>query len=105
MARITSLPDGRVLFTGETVNKGYWAWPSPASAPDGFATTFQNMYLPGGIPTSLPGDGVFEDVAYDAASTVTLACDYKPTVGGAPVQIIGTSLGKVIKVTCAAATV
>jgi len=53
----------------------------------------------------MPGDGVFEDVAYDSASTVTLACDYKPTVGGAPVQIVGTSLGKVIKVTGAAATV
>ena len=105
MARITSLPDGRVLFSVDDVKRGFWSWGSPASTPEGFATTFQNMYLPGGIPTSLPGDGVFEDVAYDAASTVTLACDYKPTVGGSPVQIIGTSLGKIIKVTGAAATV
>ena len=105
MPRVSQLPDGRALFTIEDVKKGYWSWASPASAPEGYATTFQNMYLPGGVPTSLPGDGVYHDVVYSAAHTVTLHCDYKSSVGGAPVTIVGTSLGTIIHITGTTATV
>src|SRR3972149_7203707 len=104
MPQITRTEDGKVLFTFNDVTKGLWAWASPASAPDGFVTAIDNMDLQGGVPTSMPGDGIFEDVAYDAASTVTLACDYKPSLGAAPVQIIGNSLGNIVKITGAAVT-
>lgn len=97
--------DGKAVFTVTDISKGYWSWPSPASTPDGFVPTFQNMYLPGGVPTSLPGDGVYHNVAYDSASTVTLHCDYKASIGGAPVTIVGTSLGKIIHITGTTATV
>jgi len=90
--------EGLATFTVENVNNGYWAYPSPASAPDGFATTIQNIDLPGGIPTSMPGDGVYIDTAIDTTSVITLAVgDYIPTAGGTPVVIVGSSLGKVYK--------
>lgn len=105
MPKLDFRDDGTVLFTFSDVNKGLWSFTSPASAPDSFATQIDNLDLPGGVVTSMPGDGVNNDVAYDAASTVTLHCDYKSSTGGAPVNVIGTSLGKIITVTGTTATV
>lgn len=102
--QVSQLPDGRIVFTVKNVTKGYWSYTSPASAPDGFATTMNNIDLRGGVPTSMPGDGVDQDVAYDAAGTVLLHCDFKATIGGAPVSIVGTSNGKIFKVDAGATT-
>ena len=104
MPQVSQLPDGRIVFTVADVNKGYWSWGSPASCPEGFATTMNNIDLRGGVPTSMPGDGVDQDVAYDAASTVKLHCDYKSSAGGAPVSIVGTNNGKIFRVTGGATT-
>lgn len=92
--KISATNTGLVTFSFDDVSKGMWSWPSPAGCPEGYVSLMQNLDLPGGMPTSMLGDHVFIDAAYDAASTITLATTRK-IIGSDPTPVIGTSLGNI----------
>jgi len=88
MPQVSQDEQGFVRFSVLSLAKGAWTHLSPLSTPEGFAPTFTNFDLPGGIPTSMYGDSDFIATAWPAAwGNATLLCKRK-IAGSDPTTIL-----------------